>query len=150
MGRRYSITDDQAMTASPGDSVLSLVGTTGIRPKIYDVIVGTTGTPADNALEYFLHAHTADGTGDALTPTALDSGDPAAAGAYLGNHSAEPTYTSGEIFWQAGVNQRATFRWVAAPGSEIVLPASATAGAGLYGMHASYTGLYTGTILFEE
>jgi hypothetical protein len=150
MGRNYSITDDQTMTASPGDSVLSLVGTTGIRPSVYDVLVGTTGTPVDNALEFFLQNHSADGTGDALTPTPLDYGDPAAGGTYLGNHSVEPTYTAGEIMLKFGLNQRATFRWVASPGSEIVLPASATAGVGLMGMHASYTGLYTGTILFEE
>ncbi len=150
MGRKYAIIDDQAMVSTPGDSVLSLVGTTGIRPSIYDVLVGTTGTPADNALEFLLQNHTADGTGDALTPTALDSGDPPAGGAYLGNHSAEPTYSAGEVLLKFGLNQRATFRWVAAPGSEIVLPASATAGAGLVGFHASYTGLYTGAILFEE
>jgi len=130
--------------------VLSLVGTTGIRPKIFDVIVGSSGTPADNALEFWLGIHSADGEGDALTPTALDTGDPAAGGAYLGNHTTEPTYTADATLLRFALNQRATFRWVAAPGSEIVLAASATAGAGLVGFHASYTGLYTGTILFEE
>ncbi len=150
MGRRYSITDDQTMTTTPGDSVLSVVGTTTIRPKVYDVIVSTIGTPADNAIEYLLQNHSADGTGDALTPTPIDSGDPAAGGACLGNHTVEPTYTAGEIMLRFGLNQRATYRWVAAPGSEIVLPASATNGIGLMGFHASCTELYTGTILFEE
>lgn len=150
MSRKYVIQDDQAMTATPGDSVLSLVGTTTVRPKIFDLIVGTTGTADDNAIEYRLANHSADGTGDALTPTPLDSGDPAAAGAYLGNHSGEPTYTAGEILLLIGLHQRATFRWCAVPGSEIVLPASATAGAGLVGFNGTYVGLYTGTIMFEE
>jgi len=150
MGRRYSIADDQAMTATPGDSVLSIVGTTDVRPRIYDLIFGTTGTPADTMIQYLLQRFTADGTGDALVPTALDSGDPTAVGAFLGNHSAEPTYTAGEILLQVALNQRATFRWVASPGSEIVLPAHATNGAGFMGMHASYVGLYSATMLFEE
>jgi hypothetical protein len=56
--------------------------------------------------------------------------------------------------WYVGINQRASYRWVAAPGSEIVYPAvsSATAGAGLALRVRSggYTGNTTGNWLFQE
>ncbi len=151
MGRGYSIFDDQAMTATPGDSVLSYQAATTIRPRFFEFIVGTTGTPADNAIEYrFGRFDTADGTGDALTPAAIDQGDPAALGVAQGNHSTEPTYVSGEESFIIGLNQRATFRWIASPGREFVAPASATEGFGLVGFNGSYTGLYTGTMFWEE
>lgn len=151
MGRAYSGVDDQAMTATPGDTVLSYQSTTAIRPALFELIVGTTGTPADNAIEYRLKRFdTADGTADALTADPVDPGDPAAVGTLQGNHTAEPTYGSLGQPLIFGLHQRATFRWIAAPGREIKIPAVATEGLGLVGFNGTYTGLYIGTIFWEE
>ena len=150
MGRAYFTADDQAMTASPGDSVLSYQSATTIRPAIYEFIVGTTGTPADNAIEYRLMRF--DGgseAGDALTPQPLDQAMPAALGTALGNLTTEPTAVAGEDFI-IGINQRATFRWIASPGRELLIPAVADEGVNLVGFNGSYTGLYTGTMFWEE
>jgi hypothetical protein len=47
-------------------------------------------------------------------------------------------------------NQRSTQRWVASPGGELILPATAANGAGLQTIHASYTGNVDGTMYYAE
>lgn len=122
-GRRYSIDGQDTNTAAT--TILELRSTTAIRPAIYDLISGSDATPADNAAEYNLQRTTTAGTSTAVTPQALDSGDPAATATAGEAHSAEPTYTANAIMLNYMHNQRATFRWVAAPDGEIVLPAAA-------------------------
>jgi hypothetical protein len=104
---------------------LELRSATTIRPKVYDLIVSSVATPADNAGEYLLQRTTTVGTSTSVTPQLLDPGDPAALATAGVNHSAEPTYTANAIMLRIATNQRATFRWVAAPMGEIVLPAAA-------------------------
>ena len=129
MARRYAIDGQDTNTAAT--SILGLTSPATIRPKIYDFMLGSDATRADNAAEYVLQRYTAAGTATAVTPKALDPGDPASLAAAGEAHSAEPTYTADAIMLQFALNQRATFRWVAAPGGEIVLPATAANGVGL-------------------
>jgi hypothetical protein len=129
MARRYSIDGQDTNTA--GTSILGLTSAATIRPRIYDVIVGSDAAPADNAAEYVIQRYTAAGTATAVTPFALDPADPASLAAAGEAHSVEPTYTSNAILLHFALNQRATFRWVAAPGGELVMPATAANGAGL-------------------
>ena len=150
MGRRYFSRDDQTATGTPGDSVISLESASTVKPRIFESIFGTSGTPADNAMVYTHQRMTASGTGDALTENPLDPDDPAALAACVGNHTAEPTYTADLIMLEVPLNQRATFRWIAAPGGELVLPATAANGIGLVMFHASYTGIYNGVYYWEE
>lgn len=149
MARNYAITGSRAV-ASPTKTLLGLTGGTTIRPVIFDVVVGSPATPADNALEFILQRYTAAGTSTAVTPEPLDSGDPAAIATAGVNHTVEPTYTSGKIVLDLAMNQRATQRWVPSPGREIKLPATAANGVGLQPVHASFTGNVTGTIHFED
>jgi hypothetical protein len=60
------------------------------------------------------------------------------------------TYTSGTEPFYIGVNQRASYRWVAAPGSEIVMPAVSSAGLGFRSRSGGYTGTATVTCMFQE
>ena len=149
MGRKYSISGSRAV-ASSLKSLLGLTSATTIRPRIYDVIFGTSGTPADNALNWLLQRYTAAGTATSVTPTAIDPADPAALASAGSNHTVEPTYTAGAILLDIDANQRSTQRWVASPGSELVMPATAANGAGLATLHASYTGNVDAVILYEE
>jgi hypothetical protein len=52
------------------------------------------------------------------------------------------------------VNQRASYRWVAAPGSEIVYPANTSAtgnnALSLQARSAAYTGTVTGAVMVSE
>ena len=149
MGRRYAIDGAQAV-AAPTDTCLGLTSTTAIRPSIYDVIFGSNATPADNALQWLLQRYTAAGTATAVTPQPLSAGDPAATATAGEDHTAEPTYAENAILLNISANQRSTQRWVASPGGEIVLPATAANGAGLQPVHASFTGEVQATIHYEE
>ncbi|UOF78683.1 hypothetical protein [Caudoviricetes sp.] len=123
MGRRYSIDGQDTNTAAT--TILELRSTTAIRPAIYDLISGSDATPADAAVEVNLQRTTTAGTSTAVTPQALDSGDPSATATAGEAHSAEPTYTASAVLLNFMQNQRATFRWVSAPEGEIKLPAAA-------------------------
>jgi len=129
MGRRYSVDGQDTNTA--GTTILGLTSAATIRPKIYDLLFGSDATPADNAGEYVLQRYTAAGTATGVTPRALDPGDPASLASAGEMHTVEPTYTADVIMLQWAQNQRALFRWVAAPGGEIILPATAANGIGL-------------------
>mgnify|MGYP007071651626 CR=1 FL=1 len=133
MARRYSVTGNCLNTASATLPLGNIVSTTAIRPRVYDFLLGSDAAAADNAASYKLQRGTTVGTwagsgGAAITPKPLDMADPAATfTANQGVCSAGPTLTSGEFLLGFAVNQRATFRWVAAPGGELVLPATASA-----------------------
>ena len=103
-------------------------GTAVRRAKIYDIIVGTNGTPADNALVWDFPRQTAAGTATSITPVPLDPADAAALGAAFANATAEGTVTSNSSQLLIAVNQRASIRWAASPGSELVIPATNLAG----------------------
>lgn len=121
--RRYSTNGARTNTAAK--TIIELRSTTAIRPAIYDLLSGSSATPADAAVEVYLQRTTTAGTSTSFTPVPLDSGDPAASATSGFNHSAEPTYTASAVLLDFAQNQRATFRWVAAPESEIQLPAAA-------------------------
>lgn len=149
MGRKYSVTGSRAVSSSL-KTVLGLTSAATVRPRIYDVLFGTSGTPADNALNWLLQRFTAAGTSSAATPVNLDPADPSALASGGQNHTVEPTYTAGAVLLDIDANQRSTQRWVASPGSEFVLPATAANGAGMQTTHASYTGNVDMTVLYEE
>ncbi len=129
MARRYAVGGQDTNTA--GTTMLGITATTAVRPAIYDLLVGSVATAADNAAEYFLQRYTAAGTSTGVTPQALDSGDPAATATAGVNHSVEPTYTASAVLLRVAKNQRATFRWVARERGELVLPATAANGIGI-------------------
>ena len=127
------------------------------RAKVYDVLVGTNGTPADNAMIWSIQRATA-GSTSAYTgyvssvALALDQADSTPASAVWANSSAEGgyTFTATTFPWYVGVNQRASYRWVAAPGSEIVLPAVSSAGLVLRTKSPGYTSTATASIMWSE
>jgi hypothetical protein len=149
---KYAITGSQATVSGSYKTVLDVFATTGAlrRGKVYDVLIGTNGTPADNYLQWDISRMTADGTGTAVTPQALDPADVAALATAKNNYSAEPTITAGSSLFNVGVNQRASYRWVAAPGSELLFPATANNGLALRALSGGYTGSATGDVMYEE
>lgn len=140
----------QAVAAANKTLVAAFCSATVKRGKVYDVLVGTNGTPADNAVVWDISRMTVDGTGTAITPTILDPADAAASATSKANYTAEPTVTANSSLFYVGVNQRASYRWVAAPGSELVWPATAAAGLVLRVSSPGYTGTATGEMLFQE
>ena len=127
---RYAV--DTIDTNTVSTTALALDGTTTARGFIYDLVVGSNATPADNAGGYDLRRFaTANGTGTAVVPQPLDPADGVALLSGTENHSTEPTYTAAALLLHWAQNQRATFRWVAAPGGELVIPATSDSGIGL-------------------
>lgn len=101
------------------------------RLKAYDMVFGSEATPADAAILWTIRRCTAAGTSTGVTPQNLDPADATTEYDAGENHTIEPTYTAGAILLNIALNQRATFRWVAAPGGELVFPATAANGFGI-------------------
>lgn len=148
MARRYSI--DGQDTNTDETSILGLTSAATVRPKIYDVMCTGYGTPGDYQAKYNLNRYTVAGTSSAKTPQALDPADPAALASAGEAHSVEPTYTANAVLLVISRNMRHPYRWVAIPGREIVLPATAANGAGVVVKEVSTAWTDNVCIHFEE
>lgn len=140
---KYAATGLQdVVTAAPGDSALVIIGAVVTRAKLYEIIFSQGGTPADNVIQWLLRRFdTAEGTGTLVTPTPLDSDAPASQLTADEDQTVEPTYTAATELLDFDLNQRATFRFVAAPGGEFWIPAVATEGLGACPISAAYAGI---------
>jgi hypothetical protein len=138
-------------TASATASVGSVVAdaTRPRRGKLYELVFGSEATPADNAFLWRVRRITAAGTSTAVTPVALDPADAATESDAGENHTVEPTYTSNSELLVIPVNQKVTYRWLAAPGRELVWPATASNGLGIDTPTASAVTI-AATIHFQE
>jgi hypothetical protein len=119
------------------------------RGKLYELVFGSEATPADNAFLWRVRRITAAGTSTAVTPVALDPADAATESDAGENHTVEPTYTSNSELLVIPVNQKVTYRWLAAPGRELVWPATASNGLGIDTPTASAVTI-AATIHFQE
>ena len=137
---RYSASGSQNLPASstPITALTIASQSTVHRNIIYDINIANVGAPADLVTLHTIQRITAVGTaGSAVTPSLLDIADRASQSAVGENHSSEPTYTSATELLEIPLNHRATFRWVAAPGGEIITPATNNAGIGAKAIHAT-------------
>lgn len=147
----YSVNNSLGGTAQNlSSSYKSIITTTSSsatqarRGQIYDVMIGTDGTPADNAVVWDISRQTAAGTITSVTAVALNPADAPFLGLAAANATIEGTITATSSVFNIGVNQRASYRWVAAPGSELVYPATTANGFALRCKSASYTSTVTG------
>jgi len=122
------------------------------RSRIYDITCGSVATPADQACRFQVHRSTAVGTEDAgFTPVNLDSGGPAGAcDTGIGFTGGQPTLTASKQLLTFSINQRATFRWVAAPGGELICAATQNNGAALNSLSSTSTQAHESSVFFEE
>lgn len=126
-----------ASTTIDVGSIITGVAATARRFKLYDLIIGSDASPADNAFLWEVAKRTAAGTsGSTPTVTPLDTSDTAAATVTPNNNPTASGAGSGTVLG-IPLNQRATFRWVAAPGSEIIAPSTSCAGWGIQTTTAS-------------
>lgn len=155
---KYSVTSEsggQAYTMTTTyKTLLSLTAATGAttlrRGWIYDVLMGTDGTPADNYVTWKADRQTSATTATAITPAPLEGADAAALLVAGAVYTIEPNVTGNTMLLTIPMNQRASYRWVAAPGGEIVVPATNVAGIGLRAKSAAYTGSAQATMHFWE
>lgn len=128
---RYAVDFKRTASATASVGTITADATRPRRVKWYDLILGSEASAADNPFLYVLQRCTAAGTSTAVVPQPLDPADAATETDAGENHTIEPTYTAAAILLDIALNQRATFRWVAAPGSELVTPATASNGIGI-------------------
>ncbi len=147
---KYSVSADGVTGADP-QTVINLFSAGNSRGHIYDVMIGSDATPADQACAMEMKRTTAVGTeGSGFTPTKLDP-DTKAADCDAGiGHTVEPTETSDSELLRFDFNQRAGYRWVARPGSELIIPATANNGINLVRRASTSNFAMDATILFFE
>lgn len=134
------------------------------RGKLYDILIGIPGTPADNAMEFDVTRITLGTTPSGVTTLGISSLssnfglDPADNNGFVNwcqiNSSAEVGIAATTQTWYEPLNQRASYRWVCNPGSEIVWPAVSSAttsgGLALRVRSAGYTGTAGCTVMWQE
>jgi hypothetical protein len=148
---RYTASGSQNLASSAITALTVAAQSTAHRNEVYDVNIGNVGAPADLVTLHTIQRITAVGTaGSAVTPGLLDLADRASQSAAGENHSSEPTYTSATELLEIPLNHRATFRWVAAPGSELITPATNNSGLGAKALHASATTEWRVGFMWEE
>lgn len=149
--RRYTGFSNATNTVSTTVPMFTIVANTTVRIRVYDFVSGSDATPADAATKLGFRRISAAGTSSAsVTPNALDPADPAALAAYATAWNINPTITASSEVLQVAHNQRATFRWVAVPDSELIIPATSGAGLALMSIVASATANYAWTTLWQE
>ncbi len=147
---RYSASGSQTLTTSAVTALSLAAQSTAHRNMVYEMWFGNIGAPADLVTVHTVQRVTTDGSGTGVTPTALDAADRASQCTCLENHTSEPTYTSNTQVLEIPLNHRATFRWVAAPGGEIITPATDNNGIGFTALHASATTDWRVGCMWEE
>lgn len=147
---KYSVSVDGSSGADP-QTLINLFSAGNARGHIYDILLGSDATPADQAGSMEVLRTTAVGTeGAGFTPTKLDPQTKAADCDAGVTHSVEPTETASSQLLRFAFNQRATFRWVATPGSELIIPATANNGISLVRRASTADFAMDATILFFE
>lgn len=143
-------------TAKTMASVHVTTGATTLRRlAIFDTTFGASTTPADTVVTYQMDRSTTAPTGATPVPANID-GDVAIVSLATPINAAtiEPTVGLAGNLLNVYVNQRATYRWVCAPGAEFIVPATNLAGIGLrstgFAAGGSYAGATNGTIMWRE
>ena len=149
---KYSVSGSGTNTASDTMTYYAAPATTPGRAYLFELVMGAPPTPADQASEYEVRRITnEDATpgGTATTPTPLDPGDRAALyNAQTGAITGEPTGTTALMAF--GLNQRATFRWVASPGAGFWNAAAEDNGTSLFPVATTSAHDVVQTLFYEE
>lgn len=150
--RGYAIVGNATNSQSATLPLATLISTANIRPRIFELILGSGVTPAENAAKYVVQRCTSAGTpGSSIVPQALDPADPAAtATSGLAVFSVGPILTANAFLLSLAKNMRATARWTARPGKELVLPAVASNGVAILPTQVSLAYDESFTIHYEE
>jgi hypothetical protein len=120
------------------------------RAKIVDWLIGCSTAPADNVFTHIIQQCTVGATGTSKTPAMNDQADTLASTLVVKDTvTADGTYTAGAFYGNVPVNQRSSFRWVAAPYMELFIPATASTGL-MFGVSSATTTTFGYSVAMEE
>lgn len=126
---RFGVRANKGAANVQGVLYLQAAAASPRRAKVYDLSFGCNASPADNTFNHLVQRSTTTPTASALTPNALDPADTLASTIQSADTvTVDGTLTANAFLYQIALNQRATFRWVAAPYGELVIPATANNG----------------------
>lgn len=109
----YSVSHQTAAGSDLG--LINLTGSGTVRVALFELMLGSDASPADQAGEFVLNRSTDVGSGGtALTSVKHDPLSPAAVGAGVGGtFGGQPTDTANSELLMIALNQKSTFRWAA-------------------------------------
>jgi hypothetical protein len=148
----YSVAKADIVAGADPQTLLNIFSVAGVsRGKINNIIVSSGATPDDQANNFEVKRTSAVGTeAGGITPVPLDP-DTAPSSFDAGHgHSVEPTETASSEMLAFSLNQRATFSWLANPGSEIILPATTNNGVNVARRTGTAAYVLDCTVIFEE
>lgn len=141
-------------TAAGSDlPIINLTGSATVRASIFELILGSDASPGDHAGEFVLNRTTDAGTGGtALPEIPLDPlTAPASCAAVGGTFGVAPVDTANTELLMIALNQRATFRWVAAADRYRLVSVAASANGLMLNCTAhSATPNMNATIMWDE
>lgn len=149
---RVGVTVQRTASAALDVGSLLTAAAAARRFKLYDIIVGSEASPADFAFLWQVFRRTGTATaGTAPSVTTLDQGDTIAS-TLVANQAPTVNGAGGSTapLLSIPLNQRSTFRWVAAPGSELVTNATASQGYGIATPTAGALVAVSASLLAEE
>lgn len=137
--RGYSVADQTVAALTNNVSFAGLLGGAAARPSLYEVMVSSGLTPAEQTMGVLVRRFTADGTGaTAITPQPNDPADPTAVVAGRRGYTGEPTGL-GNLQLRFAAHQKPMNHWVTYPEDGIVIPATAGAGLALTAVSPGYS-----------
>lgn len=149
MSDKYAATGVEAAVSASLQSCLQITGAATFRGKVYDFTISQSGTPEDSSVQWTLDRFSVAPTDTAVPEVPLDSAAPASAADAGEDGGTTGTITATTEMFDQDINERAAYRWVAAPGGEIIMPAS-TNGVLLRVASGAYTGTANATMHWEE
>lgn len=149
---KYSVSVVDVPADTAPQTLINLFSIGGnARGKIYEMIIGSNATPDDQSASLECMRTTVVGTElSGWVPVPLDPDGPASNFDAGVSHTGEPTETALSRLLVIPVNLRNSFRWVAKPDSELILPATTDNGINLVRRTSTADYLMNATILFEE
>lgn len=154
---KFSVVGQDTNTA--GTTLLYFVngasgsGVLPVNLALSEVIIGSDATPADQASEYTIRYVTDENAtpgGNAVTPRPMMREGRAAMSNAVEAPTGEPTYTGTVNLLMIGLNQRATFRWIAAPGSEFISADAEDEGFSVFSVGTTSAHNVNCTMIYEE
>lgn len=156
-GDKYGVGLTQsAISAVAGDvgtrAVGELQGIAVKRGWVYDALFSQGSAAGDGTIRWEVNRATTSATGTAAVEVALDPGSGVALLLSEEDVTAGPTVAVDTQMLDFDLNQRASFRWVASPDGEIIIPATVSAGILITASNqgAVYTGIARCTLHWEE
>jgi len=150
---RSATTPAQTNLTTTMKSMVELASAASGRGQLYELEVGADGAPnaTDCQIVYDVVRKTVAGTGGVTgIMNALDSANPAARTTCTINTTSEGTITANSSLLAIALNQRASQRWIAAPGSELVWPNTSAAGICCRALSPTYAAPVLITTFFDD